>query len=60
MFDVTQGAPNVADIRQRLSERITAAVPDADTGRDSVLGQLLDIVAEEAALSYEYAYSAYS
>ena len=59
MFDVTQGAPNVADIRQRLSERITAAVPDADTGRDSVLGQLLDIVAEEAALSYEYAEYAY-
>lgn len=55
MFDVTQGAPNVADIRQRLSERIAAAVPDADTGRDSALGQLLDIVAEEAALSYEYA-----
>lgn len=59
MFDVTQGAPNVADIRQRLSERITAAVPNADTGRDSVLGQLLDIVAEEAALSYEYAEYAY-
>ena len=59
MFDVTKGAPNVADIRQRLSERITAAVPDADTGRDSVLGQLLDIVAEEAALSYEYAEYAY-
>ena len=59
MFDVTQGAPNVADIRQRLSERITAAIPDADTGRDSALGQLLDIVAEEAALSYEYAEYAY-
>ena len=59
MFDVTQGAPNVADIRQRLSERIAAAVPDADTGRGSVLGQLLDIVAEEAALSYEYAEYAY-
>lgn len=59
MFDVTQGAPNVADIRRRLSERITAAVPDADTGRDSALGQLLDIVAEEAALSYEYAEYAY-
>lgn len=59
MFDVTQGAPNVADIRQRLSERITAAVPGADTGRDSALGQLLDIVAEEAALSYEYAEYAY-
>ena len=59
MFDVTQGAPNVADIRRRLSERITATVPDADTGRDSVLGQLLDIVAEEAALSYEYAEYAY-
>lgn len=59
MFDVTQGAPNVADIRQRLSERIAAAVPDADTGRDSALGQLLDIVAEEAALSYEYAEYAY-
>lgn len=59
MFDVTQGAPNVADIRQRLSERITAAIPDVDTGRDSALGQLLDIVAEEAALSYEYAEYAY-
>lgn len=59
MFDVTQGAPNVADIRQRLSERIAAAVPDADTGRDSALGQLLDIVAEEAALSYEYAEHAF-
>ena len=59
MFDVTQGAPNVADIRQRLSERIAATVPDADTGRDSVLGQLLDIVAEEAALSYEYAEHAF-
>jgi hypothetical protein len=59
MFDVTQGAPNVADIRQRLSERITAAIPDSDTGRDSALGQLLDIVAEEAALSYEYAEYAY-
>ena len=55
MFDVTQGAPNVADIRQRLSERIAAAAPGADTGRDSALGQLIDIVAEEAALSYEYA-----
>nr|DAO91458.1 MAG TPA: Baseplate J like protein [Caudoviricetes sp.] len=59
MFDVTQGAPNVSDIRQRLSERIVASIPDADTGRDSALGQLLDIVAEEAALSYEYAEHAY-
>lgn len=59
MFDVTQGAPNVADIRMRLAEKIRASVPDADTGRDSVLGQLLDIVAEEAALSYEYAEYAY-
>lgn len=59
MFDVINGAPNVADIRQRLSERIAAAVPNADTGRDSVLGQLLDIVAEEAALSYEYAEHAF-
>lgn len=59
MFDVTQGAPNVGDIRQRLSERILAAVPDADISRDSALGQLLDIVAEEAALSYEYAEHAY-
>lgn len=59
MFDVTQGAPNVADIRQRLSDRIAAAVPDIDTGRDSAIGQLLDIVAEEAALSYEYAEHAY-
>lgn len=59
MFDVTQGAPNVADIRRRLSERIAAAVPNADTGRDSALGQLLDIVAEEAALSYEYAEHAF-
>lgn len=59
MFDVTQGAPNVADIRTRLAEKIRASVPDADTGRDSVLGQLLDIVAEEAALSYEYAEYAY-
>lgn len=59
MFDVTQGAPNVADIRNKLSEKIRASMPDADTGRDSVLGQLLDIVAEEAALSYEYAEYAY-
>lgn len=59
MFDVTQGAPNVADIRTRLAEKIRASVPDADTGRDSALGQLLDIVAEEAALSYEYAERAY-
>ena len=59
MFDITQGAPNVADIRQRLATKIRASVPDADTGRDSVLGQLLDIVAEEAALSYEYAEHAY-
>lgn len=59
MFDVTQGAPNVADIRTRLAEKIRASVPDADTGRDSALGQLLDIVAEEAALSYEYAEHAY-
>lgn len=59
MFDVTQGAPNVADIRTRLAEKIRASVPDADTGRDSALGQLLDIVAEEAALSYEYAEYAY-
>ena len=59
MFDVTQGAPNVADIRARLAEKIRASVPDADTGRDSALGQLLDIVAEEAALSYEYAEHAY-
>ena len=51
MFDVTQGAPNVADIRTRLADKIRASVPDADTGRDSALGQLLDIVAEEAALS---------
>lgn len=59
MFDVTQGAPNLADIRTRLVEKIRTSVPDADTGRDSVLGQLLDIVAEEAALSYEYAEYAY-
>lgn len=59
MFDVTQGAPNVADIRTRLAKKIRASVPDADTGRDSALGQLLDIVAEEAALSYEYAEHAY-
>ena len=59
MFDVTQGAPNVADIRTRLADKIRASVPDADTGRDSALGQLLDIVAEEAALSYEYAEHAY-
>ena len=59
MFDVTQGAPNVADIRTRLAEKIRASVPGADTGRDSALGQLLDIVAEEAALSYEYAEHAY-
>ena len=59
MFDVTQGAPNVTDIRTRLTEKIRASVPDADTGRDSALGQLLDIVAEEAALSYEYAEYAY-
>lgn len=59
MFDVTQGAPNVADIRTRLAEKIRASVPDADTGRDSALGQLLDIVAEEAALSYEHAEHAY-
>lgn len=59
MFDVTQGGPNVADIRTRLAEKIRASVPDADTGRDSALGQLLDIVAEEAALSYEYAEHAY-
>lgn len=59
MFDVTQGAPNVTDIRTRLAEKIRASVPDADTGRDSALGQLLDIVAEEAALSYEYAEYAY-
>lgn len=59
MFDVTQGAPNVADIRTRLAEKIRASVPDANTGRDSALGQLLDIVAEEAALSYEYAERAY-
>lgn len=59
MFDVTQGAPNVADIRNKLAEKIRASVPDADTGRDSALGQLLDIVAEEAALSYEYAEHAY-
>lgn len=59
MFDVTQGAPNVADIRQRISEKIRSVVPDADTGRDSALGQLLDIVAEEAALSYEYAEHAF-
>lgn len=59
MFDVTQGVPNVADIRNRLSDKIRAIVPDIDTGRDSALGQLLDIVAEEAALSYEYAEHAY-
>lgn len=59
MFDVTQGVPNVADIRARIAEKIRASVPDADTGRDSALGQLLDIVAEEAALSYEYAEYAY-
>lgn len=59
MFDVTQGAPNVVDIRQRLSDKIRAAIPDADTGRDSALGQLLDIVAEEAALSYEYSEHAF-
>ena len=59
MFDVTQGVPNVADIRNRLSEKILSAVPDVDTGRDSALGQLLDIVAEEAALSYEYAEHAF-
>lgn len=59
MFDVTQGTPSVADVRQRLAERIKAAIPDADTWRDSALGQLLDIVAEEAALSYEYAEYAY-
>lgn len=59
MFDVTQGVPNVADIRTRLAEKIRASVPDADTGRDSALGQLLDIVAEEAALSYEHAEHAY-
>lgn len=59
MFDVTQGAPNVTDIRQRLSSRITGVVPGVNTSRDSVLGQLLDVVAEEAALSYEYAEHAY-
>lgn len=59
MFDITQGAPNVADIRNKLAEKIRVSVPNADTGRDSVLGQLLDIVAEEAALSWEYAEYAY-
>lgn len=59
MFNVTQGAPNVADIRTRLTERLRASLPDVDTSRDSAVGQLLDIVAEEAALSYEYAEHAY-
>ena len=59
MFNVTQGAPNVSDIRLKLSERLRTSLPDVDTSRDSVVGQLLDIVAEEAALSYEYAEHAY-
>lgn len=59
MFNVTQGAPNVSDIRTRLTERLRASLPDVDTSRDSAVGQLLDIVAEEAALSYEYAEHAY-
>lgn len=59
MFNVTNDAPNVSDIRTRLSERLRTSLPDVDTTRDSVVGQLLDIVAEEAALSYEYAEHAY-
>jgi len=59
MFDLGLKKPTPDDIRQRIAEAVETRVGDVNVDRSSLLGQIIDVVADEAALAYEYAEAAF-